>query len=213
MLVTWDINYLSDKNLSVLIQGDYVNATGGGEQAFQSSSVDNVMGSYSWTIDKSMLQSKSSNNVTLFFFPVNPSADEPVRIPGPTVMVTNRPPEYYRQSQVLPTTKDLYIALPCIFVFILLCLFGGALWNRKTRRIGLGNVMGRRRGYGGGKSRAQRMGLSRKSKTEDIVLRERELTSDGQYRDKPEDEGTDITVQEERPFYFDDLRRPHQSRF
>jgi len=179
---------LPEKNLSVLIQGDFVNATGGGEQAFHSSLIGNAMGSYSWTINKSILQDKSFNNITLFFFPVNPSASEPERIIGPTLMVTTRPPQYYQQRPTkAPETRDLYIALPCVFGFILLCVCGGAITHRKNRRVGLGNVMGRRKGYGTGKSKVQRLGLRGTNREEEIQLRDQELTAHGKYRDVPLD--------------------------
>lgn len=99
-------------------------------------------------------------------------------------MVTNRPPpEPYRQPKAqAPKGQSLYIALPIVFAFILLCVVGGFLYNRKNRKIGLGNVMGRRKGYGVGKSRSQRLGLGKK-KEGGIQLREQELTADGQYRD------------------------------
>jgi len=44
--------------------------------------------------------------------------------------------------------------------------------------------MGRRKGYGVGKSRSQRLGL-RTKKDGAIQLREQELTAGGQYRDAP----------------------------
>lgn len=44
--------------------------------------------------------------------------------------------------------------------------------------------MGRRHGYGTGKSRSQRIGLGKKGEA-GMELRERELTGNGQYRDSP----------------------------
>lgn len=182
-LVTWDTTYLSDQNSSIVIQGDYVNATGGGEQAFHSQFTPNAVGSIALTIDKDWLQGRFSNNITLFFFPVNPSFDEPIRVTGPTLMVTNRKAEVYHQEPAKPPKgQSLYIALPTVFGFILVCVVGGFFWNRKHRKIGLGNVMGRNRGYGTGKSRAQRTGLGKK-KGAAIQLQEQELTSGGHFRD------------------------------
>ncbi len=97
--------------------------------------------------------------------------------------------------------------------------------NRKHRRIGLGNVMGRRNGYGTGKSRSQRLGLSKK-KAGAIQLRDQELTAEGVYRDAPasggnrhERDDSDAlgslagTPTEERTNYFrDEMRLQEQHR-
>jgi len=99
--------------------------------------------------------------------------------------VTNKPADYYRQPKTpAPKGQSLYIALPTVFGFIILCVCGGAIYNRKQRKIGLGNIMGRRNGYGVGKSRSQRLGL-KKRKEGAIQLRDQELTAGGQYRDVP----------------------------
>jgi hypothetical protein len=230
--VTWDINYFSEKNSTLLVLANYVNTSDGGPQAFQSPITANYRGFYAWTIDKALLQGHSSNNITLFLYPSNPSADEPQSFTGPTVMVANRPPTYYRQPKTpLPKGKTLYIALPAVLGAIILMVCGTHLWNRHNRRIGLGNVMGRRKGYGTGKSRAQRMGFRKKDKAAAIQLREQELTADGQYRDIPENRDTTRGTErpradsdslgsladsptEERPNYFrNKMKRQELSRY
>lgn len=193
--VTWDINYLAEKNATVIVQANYVNASDGGPQAFESPITANYRGFYALTIDKAWLEGQSWNNVTLYLFPSNPAANEPQSFTGPTVMVTNRPPTWYRQPKTsTPNGETLYIALPCVFGAIIVMVCGTHLWNRKNRKIGLGNVMGRRKGYGSGKSKMQRLGLrsGRKRQVGDIRLREQELIAGGQYRDVPED--GDITT-------------------
>jgi hypothetical protein len=216
----------------VLIQANYVNTSDGGPQAFQSPITANYRGFYAWTIDKAWLKGQSWNNVTLYLYPSNPAANEPQSFTGPTVMVTNRPAQYYRQPKTpAPKGQTLYIALPTVFGAILLLVCGTHLWNRKNRQIGLGNVMGRRKGYGTGKSRAQRLGLRKNKKDGGIQLREQELTAGGQYRDVPENRNTSRTAgharadsdalgslagspTEERTNYFrDEMRRQEQSRF
>lgn len=229
--VTWDINYFAEKNATVLVMANYVNASDGGSQAFQSPITANYRGFYAWTIDKTLLKGQSWNNITLFLYPSNPAANEPQSFTGPTVMVTNRPPTYYRQPKTpAPKGKTLYIALPAVFGAIILIVCGTHLWNRHNRRIGLGNVMGRRKGYGTGKSKTQRIGFRKKDKAA-IKLREQELTADGQYRDVPQDRDSPKAAgrpradsdalgslagspTEERPNYFrDEMRRQEQSRF
>jgi hypothetical protein len=228
--VTWDTNFFTEKNATVLVQANFVNASDGGAQAFQSPNTINGYGFISWTIDKEMLRGKSWNNVTLFIVPLNPIANEPTSFQGPTVQVTNRPADYYRQQPAkAPKGQSLYIALPTVFGFIILCVCGGYIINRKHRKIGLGNVMGRRNGYGVGKSRTQRLGLGKKNSGA-IRLREQELTAGGQYRDtlaEREERSraghtrTDSdtlgslagTPTEERPNYFrDEMRRQEQNR-
>ena len=191
-------------------------------QAFQSQLTGNNRGFISWPIDKAWLKGKSWNNVTLYLVP---DSDKPENFEGPTVMVTNRPKDWYRQEPTkAPTGQSLYIALPAVFAFIVLCVCGGFIINRKHRKIGLGNVMGRRRGYGVGKSRTQRLG---RRKAGAIQLREQELTAGGQYRDVPaeRDRGHERadsdalgslagTPTEERPDYFqNEVRRQDQNRF
>ena len=75
-----------------------------------------------------------------------------------------------------PSGQALYIALPAVFGFVVLCVAGGFWWNRKARVVGLGNVMGRRRGYGVGKSRRQRLGMGKKGA---IQLQERGVAVEG----------------------------------
>ena len=137
-----------------------------------------------WTIEKDWLQGLASNNITLWINPLHPIDGEAHSLGGLNLAVTNKPVEYYHQPPTpKPTGQTLYIALPSAFAFIILCVCGGAFINRKHRKIGLGNVMGRRNGYGVGKSRTQRLGLKKKDGA--IQLREQELTAGGQYRDAP----------------------------
>ncbi|KAK6612385.1 hypothetical protein H4I96_01598 [Botrytis cinerea] len=170
-------------NNSVFIQANYVNASGGGVQAFQSAPTSNNLGFIAWTIDKSWLKNMKFNNVTLFFTPTQKT--DVISVQGPTLMVTTSPaPEPYRQPpSKAPHGASLYIALPTILAFIVLVVGGTWYCNRKRRSIGMSSVMGRRKGYGTG-SKRQRMGL-RKKKDRAIMLRNQELAADGQYRDVP----------------------------
>jgi hypothetical protein len=191
-LVTFDsTGYSFASNASVKIQANYVNVTDGGPQAFEYTA--NV-GYLALPVSSDWLKGKYSNNVTLFITSMGKS------IRGPTVKLMNRPPTYNVPDPTpAPKGQDLYIALPTVFGFILLCVVGGYFLNRKHRKIGLGNIMGRRRGYGVGKSRSQRMGLGKKSGA--IKLIEQELTSEGEYRDAP------IEQQARVPAHYQDHRR------
>ncbi len=112
-------------------------------------------------MDKAWLQGSGRNNLTLTIISLAPNANAKINATaGPVVSLTNRPATHYPAP---PTTKapnrlGLLVGIPvglCFFVFVLCGLFFGM---RKHRKIGLGNVMGRRRGYGVGKSRRQRLG-------------------------------------------------------
>ena len=61
----------------------------------------------------------------------------------PVILDKYRRPAYEEHSKW--EHDDLVIALPATFGGIALLLIGGCLWNRKTRRIQLGNVMSRAR--------------------------------------------------------------------
>lgn len=82
----------------------------------------------------------------------------------------------------VPAGQTLTIALPVVLGSIVLILVGVCLWNRKTRRIGLGNIMSRgRHGYSG---RAERRLFGRKDNG--IQLDTRDMPPPGEYRDAPE---------------------------
>ncbi|KAG4422392.1 hypothetical protein IFR04_004416 [Cadophora malorum] len=181
--VTWDKDFFAQRNASVNIVANYVNDTGHGPVAFKSDPVSTSDGYYVWTIQKDWLQEMKTNNVTLFLNQINPPAGAQLSLEGPIVRVkVYEKPIYHQSPSSAPKGQSLYIALPTVLGFILLCVIGGYFWNRNSHKIGLGNVMGRRSGYGTGKSRSQRMGLG---KNGDIQLRDRELRSDGQYHDAP----------------------------
>jgi hypothetical protein len=106
---------------------------------------------------------------------------------GPVVLVA-KPAGYVPEPAKAPTGPALYIGLPTVLGFVAVVLIGTCWWNRKSRKIGIASVMGRRGGYGVGKSRRQRMGLGggKKKKAEQgIRLMERDVAATGGevYRD------------------------------
>lgn len=96
------------------------------------------------------------------------------------------PPPPPQHSSVNPL--GLAVGLPIAFVvcaFVIAVLYFGM---RKTRRIGLGSVMGRRKGYGVSKSRTQRMG-----KPGAVSLTDQEVyPSEPIFRDDPLDSGVEL---------------------
>ena len=121
----------------------------------------------------------------------NPAEDEPAESrQGPIINIVPVPPASPLPASPHSTinTLGLAVGLPvgvAVVALILAVLYFGM---RKTRRIGLGNVMGRRKGYGVRKSRTQRLG--RKGA---VVLSEQEIYhSEPAFRDDPLDQSVEL---------------------
>lgn len=80
--VTWDRGFFSQKNASVKIVGNYVNETGHGPVAFESSPVPVSDGYFVWTIEKDWLQDQKTNNITLFLNKIDPPAGSASSLSG-----------------------------------------------------------------------------------------------------------------------------------
>ncbi|KAI9849075.1 MAG: hypothetical protein M1838_000276 [Thelocarpon superellum] len=184
-------------NSTILIELNYVNTNGGGLQAWESPKTENNYGFISVTMDDNWRQGNSMNNLTFTMVELDPTADARAKtIGGPTVALIQKPPTYPQPSPPTqaPNKLGLMVGLPVTLgslVMIMLCLY---VSTRKTRRIGLGNVMGRRRGYGVGKSRRQRLrtgrvrgGAIRLSDDEEDggIPSHGRSTGDGDFRDEP----------------------------
>ncbi|KAF9876714.1 hypothetical protein CkaCkLH20_05560 [Colletotrichum karsti] len=196
--VTWDSSVLIKGNqtdVRVKIKGKEVNGTTVGDIVFNKDTETTQLaayGYYAWTPTGSLIPKGQSNATVelLMQYTINGVAQKDVT--GPQVLVAKRP-TFHPEGAKIPKGAELYIALPTVFGFLIICVIGGCLWNRKTRKIGLGNIMSRsRHGYGVGKSRAQRLGqkvrksVFRGGKDRGIALRTREISPDGyEYRDHP----------------------------
>lgn len=78
--------------------------------------------------------------------------------------------------------QDLVIALPVTFGSIILLCVAVCLWNRKTRRINIGNIMSRNRhGYKPGRGATHRM--FNRNKDESIHLQDRSRSPVFEYHD------------------------------
>ncbi|KAH8899216.1 hypothetical protein GQ53DRAFT_302783 [Thozetella sp. PMI_491] len=191
--VTWDPTFFNGSNTTVQVQGFVHNITTNEitlDPAFPSSPMPAGWGFYQWALDDNLLSSRGLNavNVTLRMAVLNGPAQW---YDGPRVLVSYKP--IYRQPPAqAPTGPALYIGLPTVLGFVAVILVGTCIWNRKSRKIGLGNIMSRsRHGYGAGKSRAARMmgSRSRRNKEQGIRLMERDvggLPEHEVYRDVPE---------------------------
>lgn len=158
--VTWDASALNSSKVTVT--GTYLNSTTGdaGDDAFHADELRASWSYYAWTPNKGYLSHGNGSAVSVVLSLKELSADGETATAthaGPTVLVT-KAPKYQQAAPQLPAGAALYIGLPVIFGFFLLMVCGVCAWNRKTRHIGLGNIMSRgRHGYGIAKSRAKRM--------------------------------------------------------
>lgn len=100
---------------------------------------------------------------------------------GPTFMLSHAPPNHYPPPPPNKLDKTgLFIGLPLGLAFVAFVVIGLFVGMRKSRTIGIGNIMGRHnRGYGMGKSRRQRLGLGKKGA---IRLEERNVPQYGERR-------------------------------
>jgi hypothetical protein len=127
------------------------------------------------TMQDSFLQGVDNNTLKFALVTFSPGGNhalDAIPIEGPTVYLSKAPATHYAPPPhtKLPSNLSLLIGLPLglgALVFVSLGLFFGM---RKHRHIGVGGVMGKRAGYGVGKSRRQRLG-----KKGAIRLEEREV--------------------------------------
>lgn len=171
------------------LKGTYINSTTGiaGDDAFKSDDIRASWSYYAWTPSRSYLSKGNGKavNVTLTLDALASDGETVTKsYAGPTVLVT-KAPTYHQASPTMPSGAALYIGLPVIFGFCLIMICGVCMWNRKTRKISVGNIMSRgRRGYGVAKSRAKRMTMHGRKKKQAIRMMDN-LPEDQIYRDEP----------------------------
>lgn len=181
------------------VTGIYINATTGetGDEVFTSDVIKTKWSYYAWKPNKGYLSHGTGQGVNISLTLNALSADDDDEVThtytGPTVLVT-KAPAYQQPAPTVPSGAALYIALPTVFGFCMVMIFGVCLWNRKTRKIGLGNVMSRsRHEYGRAKNRAKRIttsmkggpGGARKKRVEANIRLMKNLPQDQIYRDEP----------------------------
>ncbi|KAK3393583.1 hypothetical protein B0H63DRAFT_20602 [Podospora didyma] len=168
--ITWDPSVFGSTNTTVKVIGSYGNNIT--DQAFSSDNMVAGWGFYQWSVVDTLISTKGGNNVniTLHIAALPVGAALANWYTGPTVQVAYIPGPEARKSPT-PTGPALYIALPTVLGFVAIMILGTCYWNRRARRIGLGNIMSRagRHGYGVGKSRRQRMGGQDKTTKEQAI--------------------------------------------
>ncbi|KAI9892704.1 MAG: hypothetical protein M1814_001124 [Vezdaea aestivalis] len=178
--VTWDPDFFKiNTTLEVLV--DYTNPQGGGLNVYTSPETPNAYGFVTVSMDNRWLNDNSENNLTFSIIQLDKTpSKKPNYYQGPTVRLIQKPAKHYAPSPETPKPdrKSLAIGLPVALGGALFIVLGVCFWNRKHRQIGIGNIMGRRAGYGVGKSRRQRIGKAG-------AIRLTETPSKDVFRDEP----------------------------
>jgi hypothetical protein len=156
-LVSWDPGfYTQNGTVNLFLQYDNV-APNAGNIAWMSPAAGTDERIILVLIDKAWLKGGSNNNLTLYLKLAGGGIDDTRQ--GPSIMVTNQPkptPTPVPEPKKNPLAVIIAVPIAAAFVVVMTC--GVCIGYRKHRQIGLGNVMGRRRGYGVGKSRRERVG-------------------------------------------------------
>ncbi|KAF7586920.1 hypothetical protein BBP40_008012 [Aspergillus hancockii] len=156
---TWNADYYP-LNASITIEMRYSNSTTG-DSAFTSERTDNSYGYLPLYIRKEWLQGKRQNKLTLYLVELDPASGTRASVrKGPMITLHPKPTEHYKPSPPMAFNKAaLYIGLPVSLGVVIIVVAGLFFGMRKSRRIGLGSVMGSRgKGYGVRKSKSQRLG-------------------------------------------------------
>ncbi|KAH7156210.1 hypothetical protein EDB81DRAFT_786294 [Dactylonectria macrodidyma] len=183
--ITWDPDYFNKTKTNVTyevsVRIDYLNETSGDmKQLTKLSRVPAAWGFSPLTVESKYLKGFGDHNATLTLYSNIKGSAEKTK--STSIWV-----QFAKQS--LPKNEDtpsvtgdnLTIALPVAFGSIVLLLIGGCLWNRKTRKISMGNIMSRtRHGYTGRKTRRM---FGRKDNGIQLDTR---AAAPSEYRDAPE---------------------------
>lgn len=124
----------------------------------------------------------ASTNLTFVAEEDNTASNAPSHwYDGPDITLTAKPAEHYPPPPATkaPNKEGLLIGLPVSLGFCLIVVVGLFIGMRKHRKIGLGNIMSRSRGYVSRKSRRERLGRQKGH----IRLEEREVYPEQHYRD------------------------------
>ncbi|KAL0468967.1 hypothetical protein QR685DRAFT_321200 [Neurospora intermedia] len=187
--ITWDPEYFGH-NTSIKIVAFYDQK--GTDQAFATDYMSSGWGYYEWKVKKNLFSPKQYKkqhtlNITIGFGAKNHNDHRVHWVRGPTVTIV-RTRRFHEHKNELPDGAALYIGIPAVVGFVLLVSCGTCLMNRKLRRIGVGSVMGRGKGYnllGKGKKKGL---FGKKNKDEGIRLMGRDEfeVDDRDYRDTPD---------------------------
>ncbi|KAL9480115.1 hypothetical protein ACSS6W_004901 [Trichoderma asperelloides] len=191
--ITWDPDYYNKTSFKtnttyeITVRLDYLNRTSNEWvklESFDDNRVPASWGFWPLKVKKDYLMGEKTNNITITLLSApQGSNDKNSSIALPVVF--QKPALPQNSKTELPTGHTLSIALPLAFgcfVFIVVGLF---MWNRKSRRIELGNIMSRsRHGYNGRKAR-RNIFHSRKDVGSVQLHNADDHLADGDYHDAP----------------------------
>ncbi|KAJ2892994.1 hypothetical protein MKZ38_009143 [Zalerion maritima] len=185
--IMWDPTFYSSdttpsnstNTTKVEITGNFVNSTTGlvSTQAFSSGERDAAWGFWAFSADSSYLDGSNNVTISLVIAAVVPGSDTPLINDGPDIVV--KKPETYTPKEPTMNKRALLIGLPVSLGLVFFITCGVCWYNRKARKIGIKNIMGRgKKGYGISKSRLQRLGMksggrAKRDKGQDIPLMDR----------------------------------------
>jgi hypothetical protein len=193
MLVTWDPDFYNKTNFKtnityeITVRLDYLNRTTNEWvklETFDNARVPASWGVWPLKVTKDYLQGEKTNNVSITLMVGtqgsnnrNNSISIPLAIENPA-LPQNPDPQ-------VPKGHTLSIALPLAFGCIVFIVVGIFMWNRKTRRVELGNILSRtRRGYSGRKTRRNIFNSKKDAGSIQLHNADDHL-SDGDYHDAP----------------------------
>ena len=183
-LVTWDASQFSG-NKSINIELDYVNVTGSkGEHVKSLDNIVATLGYVTFEATQDWLQGKTRNNISLSLVVYDTVTGSSDIIAGPIISITTPPVEHLPGIKSSPPNRlGLEIGIPIGIGFFVLMLAGFWFGVKTHTKLDLKGLRDRRRkGYGVGKSRRQRMG-----KKGPIRMDDSEITPGGEvFRDDPE---------------------------
>lgn len=130
-------------------------------------------------VTPALLQGAAAANLSLSLVYAPRGSAEKLR--SATLPLVVAAPALDRSSAPTPRATTLAIALPLVAAAVVVLVGGVCLWNRKARRIDLGNVMGRAR-HGARRARPRR------DKHRDAAIPLAPAAADARFRDDADDD-------------------------
>ncbi|KAL4919964.1 hypothetical protein BDW62DRAFT_199375 [Aspergillus aurantiobrunneus] len=157
--VTWNADFYP-LNATITIELRYSDLLEG-SSAFTSEKTDNSYGYIPLHMNKEWLQGKQNNTLTLYIIELDSTLDRRASArQGPTITLRPRPVEHYKPSPPPRFNKlALCIGLPASLVVVAIVVATLVFSMRKSRDTIISSAfwVSRKRGYGIGKSRSQRL--------------------------------------------------------
>jgi hypothetical protein len=173
--VTWDPDFFNttgeslheNTTIDISVRIEYLNTTRNVNEWVKLETSDKTRpathGFWPFKVESKHLKGKSTNQIRLQLLTSRYGSAEKVPVEGfdGYPLKVENPGWSDHKPSPAPSNRDLIIALPVALGSVALLVLGVCLWNRKTRRISLGNISTRaRRGYSSHRFRkANGMGL------------------------------------------------------